>query len=201
MRRIDNPRLIAFTLPFYIPNEAEYLSLLLHSGTFDRVHIRKPDSSSDAMRKLLEEIPENLYSRLTLHDFHELAQEYGCGINLNSRHPIKPKDFHGIVSRSCHSLEETRRFKEEDYLFLSPIFPSISKPGYTSNFNLSELKGVIDKRTIALGGVTPDRLQEIFSFGFGGAAMLGAIWEEVRKGNLTKLIIKLKDINASIHNS
>ena len=68
-----------------------------------------------------------------------------------------------------------------DYLFLSPIFDSISKAGYKSNFTIDELRaaadaGIIDSRVFALGGVTPDRLSLLQSIGFGGAVMLGAVW-------------------------
>ena len=107
------------------------------------------------------------------------------------------------MSRSCHSLEEIDNSKEKDYLFLSPVYPSISKPGYLPSFCLNDLKGKVDGRIIALGGVTPKRLPELFEIGFGGAAMLGLIWEEVKKGNLTQLMNNLKNIkhNASIHNT
>lgn len=200
---MNTPKLIAFTLPYYIENEAEYLTALLRSEAFDRVHIRKPGESIDSLRKLIESIPADLRPRLSLHDFHSLASEFGCGINLNSRNPIKPIGFQGIVSRSCHSMEEIEKSKEEDYLFLSPVYPSISKPGYIPYFSLNDLKGKVNRRIIALGGVTPERLPELFEIGFGGAAMLGLIWEEVRKGNLTQLMNNLKNIkhNASIHNT
>ena len=200
---MNTPKLIAFTPPYFIENEAEYLSTLLRTEAFDRVHIRKPGESIDSLRKLIESIPADLRPRLSLHDFHSLASEYGCGINLNSRNPVKPEGFKGIVSRSCHSLEEIDNSKEEDYLFLSPVYPSISKPGYIPSFSLNDMKGKVDGRIIALGGVTPERLPELFEIGFGGAAILGMIWEEARKGILTQLMNNLKNIkhNASIHNT
>lgn len=46
-----------------------------------------------------------------------------------------------------------------DYLFLSPIFDSISKRGYLSQFSFESLQnaakeGLIDGKVFALGGVT-----------------------------------------------
>ena len=69
-----------------------------------------------------------------------------------------------------------------DYVFLSPIFDSISKRGYRSQFSLTELQkaaaeGIIDSKVVALGGITKDKLPLLQSLHFGGAAMLGAIWE------------------------
>lgn len=72
-------------------------------------------------------------------------------------------------------------YKDEcDYLFLSPIFDSISKAGYRSAFSHEQLQraadeGVIDRKVIALGGVTPERIPYLHSLGFGGVAMLGAL--------------------------
>ncbi|GAA6529534.1 hypothetical protein LPYR103PRE_15070 [Segatella asaccharophila] len=68
-----------------------------------------------------------------------------------------------------------------DYVFLSPVFDSISKSGYCSAFPLSALKqaqeeGIIDRKVIALGGVTYDKLPLLESLSFGGGAMLGEIW-------------------------
>ena len=60
-----------------------------------------------------------------------------------------------------------------DYVFLSPIFDSISKEGYASAFTSESIreaaeKGIIDKRVIALGGVDENNLLQVKDFGFGG---------------------------------
>lgn len=87
------------------------------------------------------------------------------------------------VSRSCHSIQEVIRHKSEcDYLFLSPIYDSISKEGYGAAFSRIELKraaeeGIIDSQVFALGGVSLEHIPEIRSLGFGGAAVLGALWQ------------------------
>jgi thiamine-phosphate pyrophosphorylase len=69
-----------------------------------------------------------------------------------------------------------------NYLFLSPIFDSISKQGYCSNFSIELLReaqaeGIIDNKVIALGGVTPRKQPLLESLGFGGYAMMGAVWK------------------------
>ena len=68
-----------------------------------------------------------------------------------------------------------------DYLFLSPIFNSISKQGDMSSFSDAELlqaskEGVIDRKVIALGGVTFDKIPYLKDLNFGGVAMIGAIY-------------------------
>ena len=179
-------RLIAITSPDFLPDEALRIAALLKEGGFWRVHIRKPAATADALRRLLNDIPSACLPRLVLHDHYELCKEFDIGgIHLNRRHPTVPLSLTKeklTVSCSCHSLEEIKKKKEAtDYVFLSTIFDSISKAGYHSRFSPEELRqaaaaGIIDRKVIALGGVTPQRLPLLQDLHFGGAAMLGAVW-------------------------
>lgn len=87
-----------------------------------------------------------------------------------------------MLSVSCHSLEELSAHKAKfDYLFLSPIFDSISKKGYSGRFTREQLleardNGLIDKKIIALGGITAGNIPIIRELGFGGVAVLGSVW-------------------------
>ncbi len=177
-------KLIAVTTPDFWPGEAGAITALLAHGGFCRVHIRKPGADAAQIESLLEAIPGELRHRLSLHDCLELAAAgLAGGVHLNSRNPVPPEGFNGIISRSCHSLEEVRRHAAAaDYLFLSPIFDSISKTGYKGAFSTAGLKssGVITDKVIALGGVTPERIPDLEHIGFGGAAMLGAAWRGFR---------------------
>ncbi len=169
-------KLIAITLPRFFSDESLRIEQMLESGEYWRVHIRKPDASENQVRQLILKIPQHLWSKLTIHYFPRLAIELGLGgIHLNSRLTEPPEGWQGLVSRSCHSIEELNL--KADYRFLSPIFDNISKPGYHSRFNLDQLHGLIDCNTFALGGVTKDKLDILKQSGFGGAAMLGAAWQ------------------------
>ena len=92
-----------------------------------------------------------------------------------------PTVHDGFLRTNKNTLDEVVRYKGEcDYLFLSPIFDSISKRGYLSKFSHNELlnasiRGIIDDKVVALGGVTPDKLSYLKSLHFGGAAMLGTL--------------------------
>jgi thiamine-phosphate pyrophosphorylase len=71
-----------------------------------------------------------------------------------------------------------------DYCFLSPVFDSISKSGYTSaGFLAAEKRQGLERAlkeaplpVLALGGVGPGCLGELRAAGFAGAAVLGAVW-------------------------
>lgn len=176
---------IVITLPHFFEEEERRLMDMLESGKADLVHIRKPEASREATEHLLLHLPQWTYSRLVLHDHHDLAVEYGLyGIHLNSRHPQPLEGWHGSVSISCHSIDELARCKQKpyNYLSLSPIFDSISKPGYCSAFSTEELRraheaGIIDNRVMALGGVTFERIEQVREMGFGGAMILGDAWK------------------------
>ena len=176
-------RLIAITSPGLVPGEAFEICRLLDDG-FDLVHLRKPGAPYGACSRLLDSIPTSYHSRIVTHEHFSLCSRYGLhGIHLNRRNPSVPGGFCGSVSCSCHSLDEARERKADmDYVFLSPVFDSISKNGYRSAFSYARLRdaadrGVIDEKVVALGGVTFDKIPLLSSLHFGGAAMLGAIWK------------------------
>ena len=199
-------RIIVISAPDFLPGEAEAVTALLEAGAW-RVHVRKPPAGSDSIARLLEEFPQCYRSRLSLHDHHELAENCGVGgVHLNSRNPSAPDGFGGLVSRSCHSMEELSEYGSVcDYMFLSPIFDSISKSGYNSRFSLEEIRRRIVAgsdvatarmdvmssdgncrsvdwgRVFALGGVCPDNVRLLEDVGFGGAAVLGYLWEPFRQ--------------------
>lgn len=191
-------RIVVITAPDFVRGEAETIGRLLDAG-IDLLHLRKPASEEGAMRRLIESLPAELYPRLSLHDHLPLAAEYGLGgVHLNGRNPEAPKGFAGLRSRSCHTLGElTACAATTDYRFLSPIFDSISKSGYRSAFDEEVLRrasrqGVIDARTLALGGVEPERLPLLHDVGFGGAALLGCIWRDTSREGLRQTLRRIE---------
>lgn len=172
----DDFKIIAITLPEDVENESEKIVKLLDSGV-DYVHIRKPGKELRQVEKLLKEIPEEYHSRLKLHDHFSLLDRFGLGgVHLNSRNRIAPENARS-VSCSCHAVEEIVYNNDKDYVFLSPIFDSISKKDYKSKFNIDELTPYLSLgRVVALGGVTTGKLSLLKEKGFYGAAMMGSIW-------------------------
>ena len=172
-------KLIAITQPYAIDGENVLIRYLLANG-YDIVHLRKPDIGY--CRDLLEMLTPAERSHIVVHDYYPLYEEYALrGVHLNRNFASYPVNYRGTRTRSCHSFEEVVKYKDEcDYLFLSPIFDSISKIGYHSQFSHDELQnasdmGVIDDKVIALGGVTLDKINYLQSLNFGGVAMMGAI--------------------------
>lgn len=180
-------RLIGITLPQYEDSKVEKQRIisLLESKKIEYFHIRKPDFSFEQMSDWLKDLPLEIRKRLCLHDCIELAKEFQIGgVHLNKRNNYTaPFAFEGRISRSCHSIEEVGRWKPKcDYLFLSPIYNSISKEGYEAKFSKEELRkavkqGVIDEKVFALSGVEPSKFSELKEIGFSAAAIMGFLWK------------------------
>lgn len=176
-------RLIVITTPYFFKNEGTILSALFEEG-LECLHLRKPDAGVDEMKRLLETIPAGFHSRIRLHDCFELTKHYAVGgLHLNRRNDHIPDGFRGTVSRSCHTLEEVKESDRMNYVFLSPIFQSISKEGYGSGFPMEVLRkaseeGIINEKVIALGGMDSRTIPLLKGLGFGGIAVLGALWGE-----------------------
>lgn len=180
---------ISVTTPYFYPGEAEAVIARLRGGD-DYVHIRKPGASAAEVSALVSAIPADLRSRLTLHDGTDAASTLGVGgIHLGSRCPSVPAGWQGRVSISCHSISECRAIRDgspslgerrPDYVTLSPIFPSISKPGYHADFAAEDLRSLLAETNrvpvVALGGVTTSRKAILRDLGFDGMAMLGDAW-------------------------
>ena len=177
-------KLIVVTAPTFFVEEDKIITALFEEG-LDILHLRKPETPAMYSERLLTLIPEKYHKRIITHEHFYLQEEFSLmGIHLNTRNPKEPHDYSGHISCTCHSLDEVRNKKHfYDYLFLSPIYNCITKSGVTSGFTAEELRQagkskVIDSRVMALGGITPDNILEIKDYGFGGAVVMGDLWNK-----------------------
>lgn len=181
--------LIGISRPDFFAGEADAINALFDAG-LPLLHLRKPGGSEADVAKIVERVRPEFRARLTLHYLPNLAASLGLGgYHLSNGHPPAPAGWGGRLSASCHSLEEVRRAKGRglDYVFLSPIFDSVSKSGYKSAFSAETLaraaaEGVVDSRVVALGGIRPSNLRRVEAMGFGGAAVLGSLWSSIDNG-------------------
>ncbi|MDR1023087.1 MAG: thiamine phosphate synthase [Prevotellaceae bacterium] len=176
-------RLIVITSEAGFEGEAAALNRLFERG-MNTLHLRRPSATEEDLRRLLLTIRTEFRSRIVLHSCFALTQAFRLkGVHLNRRNPACPQPRPGSLSRSCHSIAELEQSDGFDYVFLSPIFDSLSKKGYARAFTEEDLlqakaKGLIGQKVVALGGISAATLPLAAAYGFGGVAVLGALWSD-----------------------
>ena len=178
-------KLIVITTETFFKGEARVVNLLLKNG-LETLHLRKPAASLHETAVFIKQIRLDYHARIVIHDHYDLTNMFDLkGIHLNRRNQANMEKYCSkrrlTISRSCHSLDEVSESRFCDYVFLSPVFDSISKVGYKQGFTMLQLadareKMIINEKVIALGGITAENIQVAFSYGFGGVAVLGALW-------------------------
>ncbi len=176
------------------PREPLVLAQLLDAG-LPRYHVRKPAWSALELEQWILFLPDWCRSRLVLHQHHHLVEKLGLGgvhapagtvAGGACPEPAERADPgpSGFRSRSCHNLDElTASLGRYDSLFFSPVFPSISKPGYAPPADRDEaaltalLQSPRTTEVLALGGITAANAASCLARGFNGVAVLGAIWQ------------------------
>ena len=176
-----------------VKDEIDTVTSLFEAG-LDLLHVRKPGYSKKRIENYIQKIPKKYWNKIVIHSHHTLALKYKLkGIHLTRKHRKKEfitalkvqylKFFKSdiTISATYHNLANIYENVEEfDYVFLSPIFDSISKSGYQSGFNFHSLKVAMSKtslKVIAIGGIELNRLDKIQNLGFSGIALAGTIWQ------------------------
>jgi len=163
--------------------ETEQVARLFDNG-LKAFHLRKPTTGKKALEQYLQEIPAKYYKKIVLHSHFALAATYGLkGIHLNENAKKDQTDKNSkIVSAAFHSLEQlNKNTRQYTYVFLSPLFDSISKAGYKGSIDLEKVEKFFKKKrkekVVALGGISKENISIVKQIGFSGAALIGAIWQ------------------------
>lgn len=174
--------LLLMTTPYFFVEEHRILTALFDEG-LDILHLRKPETEPVYSERLLSLLPESYRKRIVVHDHFYLKNEYRLkGIHLSHRNPQLPVGYKGHISCSCHTIEEVVQHKKScNYVLLTPVFDVNATPESPTEFTPELLKEYakqkfIDKKVMAMGGIDLENIRDVKSYGFGGAVLLGAIW-------------------------
>jgi len=160
--------------------EAVLLRDLALPEASDRLSIR----AFEALLRELEPVRERGL-RLLVSRRLDLARAYaldGVQLTADSIGLARARELLGTepwIGYSAHSTSEARMAEREgaDYVMLSPVFGTASKPG-VSPLGLDVLRSASRALAIpvlALGGVTPDQTRGILSCGAWGIAAVSAL--------------------------
>ena len=104
-------------------------------------------------------------------------------LHLPSSEPA-PSRRPRLLGRSCHGIEDLRRAAADgcDYVTLSPVAATSSKPGYGPCLGPDGLRALLERAAyqavpvppvLALGGVTPGNARSFVRAGAHGVAVMG----------------------------
>lgn len=176
-------KLVLVTYPDKMMGEIDTIKELLNKDGLDVLHIRKPEYTEEKVAHYLNYLPKPARERTILTGHPELVIQY----NLSGLHHTSATDyifdFPKPQSKSFHSVEEIMNCTHPySHGYISPVFDSISKKDYPSNFSKEELIE-LNKNTpfpiYALGGIDETNISELKEMNFDGAVILGGIWNQV----------------------
>ena len=179
--------IIIISNPAPVADEAKIINDLFDAG-MELFHLRKPDYSKEELKTLLLKIGFEHYSKIALHQHHELAEEFGITrLHYNEKKRMESKELKKercVLSTSVHSIKDYKNLSPDfNYAFLGPVFNSISKINYPTivqeNFNLSGNKTFT--KIIAIGGIDEENINKAFEMRYDGVAVLGAIWQKPKE--------------------
>jgi thiamine-phosphate pyrophosphorylase len=162
------------------------------SATFEGgcrwLSMREPDlRQKDRVARLynLIAIAAPYGATVTVHRDIEAASGAGAhGVHLQrggdpaaARRALGPAALIGV---SAHSLAEVREAEEAgaDYVTLSPIFPTETKPGYGPALGIDDLAYItstVKIPVLALGGVDEANISDCVRAGAAGVAVMGSV--------------------------
>ena len=159
------------------------------AGGVNIVQIREKDCDTRdffqlalAMKKALSKtgVPLIINDRVDVaiaagaHGVHVGQTDLPCRV---VREMMGPDKILGVSINTFEQITEAEKL-DIDYLSLSPVFPTPTKPDTTPAFGIEGLKKARQKTKrplITIGGVNKDNLREIIDAGMDGAAVVSAI--------------------------
>ncbi len=203
-------------MPTDHPQEHQLLEQMVGMG-INIIHVRKPGYGRRKLSEYLKKLSPAVRRVTVIHQHHSLCLKFGIkGIHLT--HELRKSFFFGIlpamwlktikpnlqVSTGFHNLFDlTHNHKSLfSYVFISPVFDSISKAGHKSNISLRRLQDTMDKtkyEVYALGGVDPSKVIPLKEANLHGCALMGAVWENQDPIAVVEEV--LKKCRARVHSS
>lgn len=177
------------TTPYFFDEEANLINQLFELG-LPCLHLRKPKATTVAVAQLLDAIDDKYHYQIILHQDHKLALEYDLlGVHLTEETRKKHiatdsllefrNTFAGFeLGTAIHAVDRLHQLPIcFDYAFVSPVFDSISKEGYTAqhHWKASDWQD-LPFDIIGLGGMNIETIPLAKQRGFSEIALLGALW-------------------------
>lgn len=152
-------------------------------GGVSLVQVRERDLPEVELHALVRGVLDRLRgtpARVLVNGHAALARALGVGLHLPAAAPPLGGPRPALYGRAAHDEAEVRRARAEgvDYLVVGPIFPTASHPGHPGigPERLAALVRVAGPvPVLAIGGLTPERVEAVLTAGASGIAVRRAI--------------------------
>ncbi len=172
-----------------VVDSVEWIERLLYAGV-STIQLRIKDKSDDQVRDDIQKaitIGKQHNARLFINDYWRLAVEFGAyGVHLGQE-DLETTDLHAIhqaglrLGVSTHDEQELAIAKSvrPSYIAMGHIFPTQTKEMPSSPQGLETLKHMVaatpDYPTVAIGGISIDKVPAVLATGVGSVALVSAI--------------------------
>ena len=187
-------KLVIFSSHNNLHSEPKQVVQMFEHG-LETLHLRKPSFSLKDLIEYIELIPSEYHDRIVIHTHHKLAKKFNLkGIHFSKVHrnknyntKLKYLSFrlrfgNILITRSCHKVHKSEENSSRyAYVFLSPMFESISKKSHGGLFSERHIKKALaekKQKVYALGGIDETKFKDLHDLGFDGVALLGAVWNK-----------------------
>lgn len=162
-------------------------------GGAPTIVVREKDLDAEQRRDIVERTLALGVQVIVASDARLAASTGALGVHLGA-HDERIASSGQVVGRSCHTVTDVDHAHDEglDYVTLSPVFMSRSKPGYEPAVTMADLAAAGARLpTFALGGVDgPEQVQIVRHAGVSGVAVMGALMRCAEPTVLTRALLE-----------
>ena len=178
--RLPLPPVLVITDRHQAKQTLEDVAAALFAGGCRWLSVREKDLPGAERRALLERLlarAKPCSATVTVHDDLEAAAALRIGIHLPAQASVPDARAQlgaaALIGLSAHDEHEVAAAAGADYVTLSPIFLSASKPGYGPALGLPALRGPWRLPVLALGGIEAGNAALCIEAGAAGVAVMG----------------------------
>ena len=171
--------------------------------------LREKDLTPEERRVLLGELVplgRRFGAVVTAHEDIEAVAAIGAdGVHVpggGSPDAVRARLPGALIGASAHSADEAVALLRAgaDYVTVSPVFMTASKPGYGPALGLEALASVAARSpgpVVALGGITPENAAQCIAAGARGVAVMGEIMRSADPRAIVEHVLSVMDITPS----
>jgi thiamine-phosphate pyrophosphorylase len=185
--RLPVPRLLVISDRHQAQRPLEEVAKAVFAGGCRWFSLREKDLPPEERRALLGELValgRRFGALVTAHEDIEAVAVTGAdGVHLpsgGSPAAARARLPGALIGASAHAVDEAAALLRAgaDYVTVSPVFVTASKPGYGPALGLDGLKHIVARAPgpiMALGGITPENAALCLSSGACGIAVMGEV--------------------------